>query len=340
MARARNVKPGFFKNEILVELPMSTRLLFIGLWTLADREGRLEYRPKKIKMEIFPADEIDIEAGIQELAAQGFLIIYDSIMTQSSSNHDSIMEQASPKQEAKFIQIVNWTKHQTPHYKETTSVIPAFDPSIIHDQVNHESIMTHDQVNQNAPCPSDSLIPDSLIPDTQTSDSDAQASVSVNSQKPEISNENKSLAQTGKDYLVSLNHPNFSSPQWVSGYLSVQFDELERSRPDIPKQEILRMWRDTCDLAVEKNKSAQQWSKSTFKNKLDSWKPAIQTKTVSTPVQYKNHRERLMAAKKIRNIFDGNDVEPSTLRMGNGLIYDQDGRVFPDEEYKVIEDGS
>ena len=55
MARARNIKPAFFKNETLVELPVETRLLFIGLWTLADREGRLEDRPKRIKMEIYPA---------------------------------------------------------------------------------------------------------------------------------------------------------------------------------------------------------------------------------------------------------------------------------------------
>ena len=52
MARARNIKPGFFTNDELVELPFATRLLFIGLWTIADREGRMVDRPKKIKMEI------------------------------------------------------------------------------------------------------------------------------------------------------------------------------------------------------------------------------------------------------------------------------------------------
>ena len=54
MARARNIKPGFFKNELLAEMPPETRLLFMGLWCLADREGRFEDRPKKIKMELFP----------------------------------------------------------------------------------------------------------------------------------------------------------------------------------------------------------------------------------------------------------------------------------------------
>ena len=46
MARARNIKPGFFRNADLVEMPIEARLLFIGLWTLADRSGRLEDRPR------------------------------------------------------------------------------------------------------------------------------------------------------------------------------------------------------------------------------------------------------------------------------------------------------
>ncbi|WET12901.1 hypothetical protein P3S72_12450 [Pseudomonas sp. D3] len=37
MARARNVKPGLFSNELLVELPAFDRLAFIGLWCLADQ---------------------------------------------------------------------------------------------------------------------------------------------------------------------------------------------------------------------------------------------------------------------------------------------------------------
>ena len=54
--RARNIKPGFFKNDTLAELEFAARLLFIGLWGLADRAGRLEDRPKKIKAEVFPYD--------------------------------------------------------------------------------------------------------------------------------------------------------------------------------------------------------------------------------------------------------------------------------------------
>src|SRR5262245_4448792 len=61
MARARLLKPGFFTNEDLVELPPAARLLFAGLWTLADREGRLEDRPKRIKLAVLPYDDVDVD---------------------------------------------------------------------------------------------------------------------------------------------------------------------------------------------------------------------------------------------------------------------------------------
>lgn len=106
MARARNIKPGFFANESLVELPFSTRLLFIGLWTVADRAGRLEDRPKRIKMAVFPADDLDVDAALTELASAGFLIRYEA-------------------SGAKFIQISAFDKHQHPHKDEKASIIPA-----------------------------------------------------------------------------------------------------------------------------------------------------------------------------------------------------------------------
>jgi hypothetical protein len=105
MARARNIKPGFFTNDELVELPFATRLLFIGLWTIADREGRVVDRPKKIKMEIFPADDVDCEQALGQLADSGFITRYQA---------DGI----------KVIEIANFAKHQAPHSTEKDSVLP------------------------------------------------------------------------------------------------------------------------------------------------------------------------------------------------------------------------
>lgn len=106
--RARNIKPGFFQNADLAVLPVHTRLLFIGLWVLADRAGRLEDRPNQIKFNVCPFDNFDVETSLQELHSASFILRY-SFNT------------------AKYIQIVNFLKHQSPHVKEKDSTIPAPD---------------------------------------------------------------------------------------------------------------------------------------------------------------------------------------------------------------------
>lgn len=105
MARARNIKPGFFKNEELAECSPLARLLFAGLWCEADREGRLEDRPRRLKAEYLAYDECDIEDLLGQLESRGFIIRY-----QAGSD--------------KFIAIPKFTKHQMPHHKEVASVIP------------------------------------------------------------------------------------------------------------------------------------------------------------------------------------------------------------------------
>lgn len=106
MARARNIKPGFFRDAALVELPVETRLLFPGLWTIADREGRLEDKPKQIKMEIYPADSFDVETMLCQLSDAGLILRYEA-------------------QGKRYIQIKNFGKHQNPHRDEKASTIPA-----------------------------------------------------------------------------------------------------------------------------------------------------------------------------------------------------------------------
>lgn len=105
MARARNIKPSFFLNEDIVELPCEARLLFIGLWTLADREGRLENRPKKIKMSLFPADDINVSEQLSNISKFGFIELYNADDTD-------------------VIQITNFVKHQTPPGLEKDSELP------------------------------------------------------------------------------------------------------------------------------------------------------------------------------------------------------------------------
>lgn len=103
--RSRNIKPSFFKNEDLAAVPMSARLLFIGLWCLCDREGRLNDIPARIKVEIFPYDNFGVDKLLDQLVAKSFIVRYEA-------------------DGQRYIQIVNFLKHQDPHYKEKLSEIP------------------------------------------------------------------------------------------------------------------------------------------------------------------------------------------------------------------------
>lgn len=150
MARARNIKPSFFMNDSLVELSFECRLLFIGLWTLADREGKLEDRPKRIKMEIFPADNVDIEKALSELQQRGFIERY-------CANGINVLL------------VTNFLKHQRPHHTEKASELPNKDGSLtVISTLNN--VKEKEQDGENPP-DTGYLIPDSLIPDSLNDDS-------------------------------------------------------------------------------------------------------------------------------------------------------------------------
>lgn len=102
--RARSLKPGFFENEELAECSAWARLCFAGLWMLADREGRLEDRPRRIKGALFRFDSLEIEPLLDELEAHGFILRYGN-------------------EDGRFIEILAFKKHQTPHYSEKPSTI-------------------------------------------------------------------------------------------------------------------------------------------------------------------------------------------------------------------------
>jgi hypothetical protein len=70
MARIRSIKPEFWSSEQIVECSTTARLLFIGLWSFSDDAGNHPASIKRIKMEIFPADDFDdtqIAGWIEEL---------------------------------------------------------------------------------------------------------------------------------------------------------------------------------------------------------------------------------------------------------------------------------
>lgn len=105
MARLRTLKPEFFTHELLAELSPLHRLLYAGLWCHADREGRLEDRPRYLKTVILPYDDCDVDRMLADLQRQGFVVRYVA-----NGRH--------------CIHIPAFLRHQNPHQKEKDSELP------------------------------------------------------------------------------------------------------------------------------------------------------------------------------------------------------------------------
>lgn len=111
MARIRTIKPELFLNEELAELQIYARMLFIGLFTQADRRGRMEDRPRRLKAALFPYDDIDVDDLLSSLHSAGFIIRYEC-------------------EGVRLIQVANFEKHQrfTGDEAKSESKYPEYQP--------------------------------------------------------------------------------------------------------------------------------------------------------------------------------------------------------------------
>jgi len=205
MARARNIKPGFFKNDLLAECHPLARILFSGLWCEADREGRLEDRPKRLKAEYLPYDDCDADELLDQLASRGFILRYA---------HGS----------GRYIAVVEFAKHQNPHMKEAASTIPApckHGASTVQATEQHEA----------SPADSLSLDSPSLIPE---SSSDADASVVVGKPKTPM---------CPHDAIVSLYHELLPSLTRVRDWTDARQALLRKRWSEDAERQSLEWWR-------------------------------------------------------------------------------------------------
>lgn len=122
MARIRTVKPDFFRHEGLFEAEKETdlplRLAYAGLFTAADREGRFKWRPRVLKLDVLPHDEVDFSLVLDALATRGFLVRY-----------------ACGTEE--YGLIPTFTQHQHINNKERASELPGLDKA---DSIYHYEI--------------------------------------------------------------------------------------------------------------------------------------------------------------------------------------------------------
>lgn len=157
--RARNIKPGFFTNDDLAACQPLARLVFAGLWCLADRLGRLADKPLRIKAQVLPYDNCDIDSLLAELARHGFILRY----TASDG--------------CKYIQVNGFLKHQNPHKNEPASTVPAPEDS---RNAPESSGVSTEPIR---------LIPDSgfLIPDSSNTSCQGELGTTETASKPTAS---------------------------------------------------------------------------------------------------------------------------------------------------------
>jgi hypothetical protein len=101
MARIRSIKPEFWVSEQIVECSPMARLMFIGMWNFCDDYGIHPASEKRLKMEIFPSDDItsdQIRGFVNELIAAGLILEYEV-------------------DNRRYWQVTGWGKHQRPESK-------------------------------------------------------------------------------------------------------------------------------------------------------------------------------------------------------------------------------
>lgn len=82
MARIRTIKPELWEDEIVGSLSRDARLLFIGLISLADDDGRFRARPSNIRAELYRYDEdltnVEVQSWLQELEQVNRIQLYEA----------------------------------------------------------------------------------------------------------------------------------------------------------------------------------------------------------------------------------------------------------------------
>lgn len=143
MSRIRTVKPELFRHEQLFDAELESglplRLAFIGLFTVADCEGRFRWKPRTLKLDVLPHDVVDFAAVLNALEQHGFIKSYtvdgerygcipsftkhQQIPTREAERGSSLPtppeECEQPKQEAR-------TEHVPEHVQARTEHVPEF----------------------------------------------------------------------------------------------------------------------------------------------------------------------------------------------------------------------
>lgn len=305
MARSRNIKPGFYKNEDLAECSVWARLIFPGLWMLADREGRLEDRPKRIKAELLPMDAQEVEPLLVELADYGFIKRY--------------------KVDGKaVIWIPNFLKHQNPHHREQPSELPSHEsPGLCVDGM---------QEKPGASTPSHGgkavLIPDSPLSDSLTSDSLNTATPDKSGRLPACPDDVDQ--QVWGDWLTLRRTKKAPVTETV-----VKGARTEAKKAGMTLNAFLQIWctRGSQGLQADWLKPDELASRGASRQGVDDW-------TAQAPVESRRFPTETAHARKMRETVEG--LAPSVARKPFARPIAERHRDFEDLNYRegVNDDGA
>lgn len=113
--RIRSLKPECWQDERVGALGRAARLLFIGLITLADDEGRLRAQPSMLIGSLFPWDEVgprELAKWLDEIVAEGLIVRYQ--------------DEGRP-----YVAFRNWKRHQRINRPSPSLLPPPPDHAIV-----------------------------------------------------------------------------------------------------------------------------------------------------------------------------------------------------------------
>ena len=276
MARARNIKPAFFTNEQVSDNCPLGRLLFIGLWTMADYKGDLEWKEKTLKIQILPWDECSVKELAINLDKSGLIRFY--------SDGNKI-----------YLNIPNFEKHQNPHKNERDkgSEIPVFtnegrqlvdlkgftinrdlsglkpecshsdradslllipdSPILIPESVNHESQQVAQVTPSAPPRKKASRLPDDWRPDREY----LEAAKLIN---PDLTQEwFVQVAHKFKDYWIAKAGKDATKADWLATWRNWVRREMENTKP--PTQPRPHDPHDSRSRTLEQDLTDRSWAK-------------------------------------------------------------------------------
>lgn len=135
MARRRMIDPDFWVDEEISDLSPLSRLLYIGLWGICDDNyATLPDKPRWIKAQIFPYEDMKIETYLKELIKSNKILTF---------THE----------EQPYLYIKNFFKHQRvdrpskpkyPEYSGTTQLTLVEDST----STRHEVKLSKDKLKE------------------------------------------------------------------------------------------------------------------------------------------------------------------------------------------------